>query len=330
MKRRLLIIGTGSIGERHLRCFLATGRVTPMICETNDELAAAVAERFGVQEVFDRWENAIDSAPDAAVVCTPAHLHVDMATALLERDIGVLVEKPLSTNWTGVDYLVELAERDSTRAAVAYVMRLQPALASMRAEIRSGRFGRPLQVIASGGQHFPTYRPAYRDTYYRDRARGGGAIQDALTHIVNAVEWIVGPALRVAAQAAHKRLDNVEVEDTVHAIVDHGDVMASYALNQHQAPNELTITVVCEHGTCRYEAHRQRWRWMADPDSLWTLGLEGAWERDDFFVLQAKAFLDYLDGNGEPPCTVREAAQTLRVNMALLDAADEGDAFRGV
>ncbi|MEZ6074121.1 MAG: hypothetical protein R3C56_00170 [Pirellulaceae bacterium] len=49
--------------------------------------------------------------------------------------------------------------------------------------LRSGEYGRPLEFIVYGGQHFPTYRPAYRDTYYRSHDAGGGAIQDALTHL---------------------------------------------------------------------------------------------------------------------------------------------------
>ena len=63
-------------------------------------------------------------------------------------------------------------------------------LAAMREAIHEGRFGRPVQLTLVAGQHFPTYRPTYRDTYYKDRAAGGGAVQDALTHHLNAVEWL--------------------------------------------------------------------------------------------------------------------------------------------
>ena len=47
-------------------------------------------------------------------------------------------------------------------AAVAYNYRCHPLLAALREALRAGRFGRPVELIAVAGQHFPTYRPAYR------------------------------------------------------------------------------------------------------------------------------------------------------------------------
>ena len=58
--------------------------------------------------------------------------------------------------------------------------------------------------------------------HYRDRRTGGGAIQDALTHSVNWVESILGPADSVLCDCAHLVLPNVEVEDTVHVSARHG------------------------------------------------------------------------------------------------------------
>ena len=104
----------------------------------------------------------------------------------------------------GVAELMAEVERQWLTAAVAYVYRAHPALAAMREAIRSGRFGEPVQVVAVSGQHFPLYRPAYRDIYYKDRATGGGAVQDALTHVLNAAEWLVGPVTRLAADVGNR------------------------------------------------------------------------------------------------------------------------------
>lgn len=188
---------------------------------------------------------------------------------------------------------------------------------AVKCAIDSGRFGVPLNLIGISGQHFPTYRPAYRDTYYTHHETGGGAIQDAMTHLLNMGESLAGPIDRLVADAGHLALEGVAVEDTVHVLARHGAVMGSYQLNQHQAPNETSLTVVCEQGAVRFEPHRSRWRWMTERGGTWC-DESCDLERDDMFVNQAKAFLDTLEGKQPLLCTFAEGVQTLRVNLAVL------------
>lgn len=323
-RHRILVVGVGSIGHRHVRCFNATGRAEVSLCETNRELARQVADQTGVERVFSDLDAALADPPDAAVIATPAPLHIPMATRLATAGVHLLIEKPLSTSLEGIDALRDILRDRGLLAAVAYVHRANPILRAMKDAIASGRFGRPVQVTASDGAHFPTYRPAYREIYYRDRATGGGAIQDALTHIINAAEWLVGPIDHLAADAAHQLLEGVEVEDTVHVLTRHGRVLGCYHLNQYQAPNELTITVICEQGTVRWESHLNRWRWMICPDEPWHDEPPQPLERDALFVLQANRFLDALEGIGLPLCTLEEGIQALRVNLAVLKSVEQG------
>jgi predicted dehydrogenase len=328
----VLVIGVGSIGERHLRCFQATGRCELSLVEINSALRQMIAERYGVQgfaSLDEALEQPIGSRPSAAVVCTPAHLHLPLATRLADAGIHLVIEKPLSTSLEGIDTLRQAIERRGVTCSVAYVYRAHPVLTAMREAIASGRFGQPLELVAVGGQHFPTYRPAYRDIYYKDRATGGGAIQDALTHIVNAGEWLVGPVTRLVADAAHQRLEGVSVEDTVHVLARHRfqdqpDVLASYSLNQHQAANENTITVVCERGTVRFEGHENRWRWLTTPGEAWHDEQHPPLERDAMFIAQANQFLDAVEGLRPVACSLAEGLQTLRVNLAALASVDGG------
>lgn len=197
----------------------------------------------------------------------------------------------MNTNLDGVDELRCLIQRKGGVAAVAYVWRANPVLREMKEAIDSGRFGRPLHLIVHYGQHFPTYRPAYREIYYNDRSLGGGAIQDAMTHFINLGEWLAGPIDRLTADADHLALEGVTVEDTVNILTRQGPVLGAYTLNQHQAPNEMTITVACERGT--------------------------------LFINQAHAFLDALETGVRPLCTLDEGIGTLRCNLAALACASE-------
>ncbi len=320
---KLLVVGVGSIGERHLRCFLTTGRAETVFVEVNPTLRQTIAERYGVPG-FACLEEALVTQPTLAVVAVPAHLHIEIATQLAERGLHLLIEKPLSTSTAGIEQLQQTVRDRGLTAGVAYVYRSHPLLTAMRAEIQDGRFGRPVELIAVSGQHFPTYRPAYRQIYYTDRATGGGAIQDALTHVINAGEWLLGPVERLVADAAHQVLEGVTVEDTVHLLARHGEVMASYSLNQHQAPNEFTLTIICERGTIRWESHQNRLRTMLAPSSEWQDETITPLERDTLFVRQAHQFLSSIEVSSPPACSIDEGLQTLRVNLAALASTDGG------
>lgn len=322
-KHKLLVVGVGSIGERHLRCFLSTGRVEAVFVEVNPTLRQTILERYGVRG-FASLDEALATQPTVAVVAVPAHLHIAIATQLAERGIHLLIEKPLSTSLDGIDRLQQVVHERGLTAGVAYVYRSHPLLNLMRQKIRDAEFGRPVELIAVSGQHFPTYRPAYRQIYYTDRATGGGAIQDALTHVINAGEWLLGPVERLVADAAHQVLEGVTVEDTVHLLARHGSTMASYSLNQHQAPNEFTLTVICERGTIRWESHENRLRTMTTPSSEWHDETIAPLERDRLFIHQANQFLSAIEAKTPPSCSIDEGLQTLRVNLTALASADGG------
>lgn len=320
----ILIIGCGSIGERHLRCFLQTGRCRVAACDSNAALAQAMQDRHGVTAYASLDAALAAQHFDAAVICTPAHVHLPMALALLKHDLHLLIEKPLAIDRSQVPTVAHAIAGADRFIGVAYVYHFMPWLIGARDFLHQGSLGPVLQASATSGQHFPTFRPAYRDTYYARHEHGGGAIQDALTHVVNAVEWLIGPVTRVFCDAAHQALEGVTVEDTVNVTARHGGILASYAMNQFQAPNENTLLIHAAKGSVKIEIHHKRWGFMRHGDSTWTWHETTTLERDDLFIAQANAFLDGIEGNPTLLATFDEAVQTLKFNEAALQSAATG------
>ncbi len=314
----LLIVGVGSIGHRHLRCFQQTGRVDVSICDSNQAILNQLADQYGVFDKFTDLNSAMASRPEIVVICTPAHLHIPMATTAVDAGAHVLIEKPLSTATEGVDELVAKAAKRDVTVGVAYVMRHHPLLLDLKQVIETKRFGRPLQVTMNSGQHFPFYRPAYREIYYTSHETGGGAIQDAITHMVNALQWLLGPTTALVCDAAHLSLPGVEVEDTVHVLSRHGGILGSLTLNQFQTPNETSLTINFEQATVRCDLHNGTWQYCTQPEGDWLPGGEYSLERDDLFVSQANAFLDAVEQGGSPACNLQDAKHTLQTNLAML------------
>ncbi len=321
-KKRLLIVGVGSIGERHLRCFQATGRVDVSICELNTDLREKIGKQYQVEKQYADLDSALADPHDCAVIATPAHLHIEMSKCAVQAGLDIFIEKPLSTSFKGIKELQSLLQETQRKAAVAYVYRAHPALAAMKADLDSGKFGKPVQLVVVSGQNFPTYRPAYRDIYYNSRELGGGAVQDALTHSVNAGEYLVGPVESLVADFSHQVLEGVDVEDTVHVITRQGNVLGNFCLNQHQAANESAITVICERGMLRFEYQNSWYRWVTEPEAEWQVGYHEILERDTLFQRQASAFLDYLEGLCPPLCSFEDGIQTLAVNLSILNSTE--------
>lgn len=318
----VLVIGCGSIGERHLRCFQQTGRCRVTACETDPALRQRMADTYKVPVVTDAVAAIAAGALDAVIICTPAPLHVPLAIQALDAGQHVLIEKPLSHSLTGLDDLFAARARSGREVAVAYVFHVYPFLIAAREFLARGDFGPVLHATATSGQPFHLLRPAYARIYYRDRATGGGGIQDAITHVANWMESVIGPTDSLLCDCAHLALPGVEVEDTVHISARNGGVLVNYTLNQFQQPNEITLQFNAAGGSVKIEVHRQRWGTFAAGAADWTWHEAAVPERDSHFINQANAFLDQIEGKPARLCSLEAAAQTLRFNLAALAAAE--------
>jgi len=320
-RSRILVVGGGSIGERHVRCLLRTGRAEVSLCEPDPTRGPEVAERHQVSLCADFTE-ALQSRPEGVVICTPAPLHVPMAREAVAAGAHVLVEKPLSTSIDGAGELAAEAGAADRRVRVAYVWRRHPAVRAAHEHLHRGSIGELLQIHIAGGQDFAALRQGYATTYYADRAKGGGAIQDGLTHFANLVEMLAGPTSSLLCEADHLAIPGVEVEDSVGVIARHGRVLAVYAYNQTQKPNEMTLELHGTTGSLRVDLTGKRlglftggtWEWTETPYE----------DHDVLFTSQADAFLDAIHGSSDDLCTLEEGLQTLHFNLACLRSMEEG------
>ncbi len=321
----IVVIGCGSIGERHLRCFQQTGRAKVSACDANPALLQRMAETYAVPTFAD-WEGCGQPARpgNRGDLHAGVPVHIPIAVRALDAGKHVLIEKPLSTSMSGVGELLRARDRSGRQAAVAYTHRSIPFLKEARAFILEGKIGPVREAWVATGQPFHLLRPAYPPTNYRSRATGGGALQDALTHAVNWVESVVGPVDSVICDCAHLVLPGIDVEDTVHVSARHGPAMVSYTLNQFQAPNENTIQLNAAGASVKIEYQNRRWGFFREGDPDWTWHPSPVANRDTYYIAQANAFLDQIEGKPTNLCTLEEGIATLRFNLAAMAAAETG------
>ena len=330
MPVEILVVGGGSIGERHLRCFQQIG-CEVALCEAADARRQEMAKRYHLRRAFSTIDEAGTQPWHGIAICTPAHLHVAHTAALAGATSALLIEKPLCTRLEEIDRLREVS-RDKV-VQVAYVLRHHPAVQRVRAMLADGEIGTLHQVTVVAGQHFPTFRPAYRDIYYAKRETGGGAVQDAATHMFDLIQHFAGPLDWIFCDYAHQALEGVEVEDTVHLIGRTAEaagsrVLVSLALNQFMAPNETHVQLNGSRGSLGLRLHEHRAGLFLHGDAEWTWTEPLVTERDDLFRAQAESFLEAATGQHPPLCSLEDGALALRVNLAALESGATGERCR--
>ena len=274
MINRILIIGLGSIGKRHLR--LARELVPNADIRVLRHQATNEVPEYS-NGCFSSIEESIVFAPQIAVIASPAPFHISTAQALAEVGVHLLIVKPLSASLNGVMQLLETCQKQGTVLLTGYNLRFLPSLQRFRDLLGESVIGKVLSARCEVGQYLPSWRPDsdYRQGVSAQRELGGGALLE-LSHELDYLRWIFGEVDWVKATLSHQSDLELDVEDTVHLtlgfvpVLDGNQLIGSVNLDFIRHDTTRLCTSIGEKGSLRwngltgevalYEAGAKEWR----------------------------------------------------------------------
>jgi len=130
---KVAVIGVGAFGHNHARVYRQlqqAGSVRLMgVVDSDRARAEAVAREFGCA-AFGSVEQMMNAHSDvqAASVAVPTVLHLEVARALMEAGVDVLIEKPVAATLVEADELIRLAAQHTRVAQVGHLERFNPAV----------------------------------------------------------------------------------------------------------------------------------------------------------------------------------------------------------
>lgn len=312
---RFLIVGLGSIGQRHLanlRTLRPDSRIAALRRSINYTSMPA-----GCEAQFNSVEEGQAFKPDAVILAGPAPTHVPLALAFVERGVPVLIEKPLSHDMNGLAELADAAEQTATPVMIGYNLRFDPSLQGMRAALTAGDIGMPLLVRAEVGQYLPSWRPGadYRAGVSAQRALGGGALLE-LSHEIDYLYWMFGLPDRVACRGGRLSDLEIDVEDFCEILLyfDTKPFIVSAHLDFLQRVPVRQCRIAGTDGTIIWDALAGSFtvRTPGPPPKDRTVRL-GAVDRNQIYMDELTAFLDVVD-NGQPiPISLDDGIAVMRI-----------------
>lgn len=181
---RILLIGLGSIGRRHLGHLKRIGGLELAAFRTNK---GQLKKEESISE-FYHLEDALDFKPDGVIISNPTSLHVDTAVPFLEKGIKVLIEKPIDTSLQNAERLRPY--KDLIR--IAYCMRFNPINHFLKKLFEKET---PFNVGFKRSFYLPKWHPYadYRQEYTALKSLGGGVIRTLSHEIDLSLYWFGEP-----------------------------------------------------------------------------------------------------------------------------------------
>ncbi len=127
------MIGAGAFGRNHARIYhdlAQQGERVRLagIADSDCARAATIAKEYGVP-AFGSADELIEKArPQAASVAVPTSAHLEVARALMEGGVDVLIEKPLAPTLAAADELIRIAQQRHRIAQTGHLERFNPAV----------------------------------------------------------------------------------------------------------------------------------------------------------------------------------------------------------
>lgn len=322
---RVLIVGYGSIGQRHLRLVrdalpqadIRILRHRP--CDAIPDLANGC---------YDSLDAACAFAPQAAVIASPAPFHVASARALAAVGCHLLVEKPLAATEDGVPALLRLVRERHLTLQVGYNLRFLPSLIEFRTRIQAGAIGRVLSIRCEIGQSLPTWRPGadYRQGVSARRGLGGGVLLE-LSHELDYLRWIFGEVVWVTAWLGRQSDMEIDVEDTAHLTLGFAPAasgpspVAALSLDCIRHDTARQCTAIGEQGSLRWNGLTGEISLYPAGGTAWQSVYRHTHQRDDSYRVQWQHFQSYVQSGCTPLVTGEDGLAVLRIVAAARQSA---------
>jgi UDP-N-acetylglucosamine 3-dehydrogenase len=184
------VLGLGVMGRHHSRVLNGLEGVEFLGVYDPADTVGPTIEGKPIVKDLDAF---LDMGFDYCVVSAPTVFHLEIATALAERGIHALIEKPVASTTEAAEALRDLFAAKGLVGGVGHIERYNPALQSARQRIEDGLIGEIYQVATRRQGPFP------------GRIADVGVIKDLASHDIDLTAWVTQQEyVSVNARTAHR------------------------------------------------------------------------------------------------------------------------------
>ena len=321
-----LIIGAGSIGQRHIKNLKKIGIHQIIALRSRRGHYKKLPAELELIEV-DNWQDLYNYQIDIAIISNPSSLHLEAATKVANHVRGIFIEKPLSYSLKGCQELIDQLQEKTIVSFVGYNMMFHPVVKNIIKFSDENDIGNIVNMQLQVGQWLPDWHPYedYKQAYYARKDLGGGAALTMIHEVHLALE-LAGLPQHVFGEISENEKLDLEVDVCSDLMIKHktGSISQIH-LDYLQRPAHRSGTISFEKGWLSYDFNRGQLlgqKGEEDPTIVWH---DNNYNFNQMYIEQMELFIRYVEeGRVKHKFDIQSSVESLKVVDAHFESNISG------
>ena len=314
---KILIIGFGSIGKRHVNNLIRNTDSEIIICSKRKNVRFLDHKKI---KVLNSLEKCLLEKPDVVFITNETAFHIPVAIKVAKAGLDLFIEKPLSNSTNGIKALQKIVKQKKLVTQMGCNLRFHKCIIKIRQLINQKKIGKVVSIQSENGSYLPDWHPHedYRKGYAGDRKLGGGIIL-TMIHDIDYLYWIFGNPHSLFSISGKFSDLKISSEDYCSGIICFKkNIFAELHLDFFQRPEFRSCKIKGKDGTIYWNSDTNQVKIFLNKKQKWqnVLTIEN-FERNDMYISEIRHFLKCVKDRKKTINSIDEGIETMKIALAM-------------
>jgi len=312
---KVLVVGYGSIGRRHVKNLLKYSKYEILIL-TKRKMDNKEKSRI---KYFNSLTDALKEKPEIGFITNETSFHVEIAIKLAKKNIHLFIEKPLSNSNKNIKKLQKIVKKNKLITQMGCNWRFHPCIKKIKNILEKNEIGKIYSVQVESNSYLPDWHPYedYRKGYAAKKELGGGILLTCI-HELDFLYWYFGNVEEIFSITKKQSQLEVNTDDiSIMIIKFKKNILGEIHLDYFQRPDFKRCKIISSKGTLYWDSSINEVKFYSNYKKKWIKKIElKKYEKNQMYIDEILDFLKSIKNKKKTINSLEDGIKTLEISLA--------------
>ncbi len=313
--KKILIVGYGSIGRRHVKNLLEYSKYEILIL-TKRKIKNNKEIRI---RYFDSLTNVLKEKPEIGFITNETSFHIEIAIKLAKKNIHLFIEKPLSNSIKNIQKLQKIVNKNKLITQMGCNWRFHPCIKKIKSIVEKNEIGKIYSVQVESNSYLPDWHPYedYREGYAAKKELGGGILLTCI-HELDFLYWYFGKVEEIFSVTKKQSQLEVNTDDiSIMILKFKKNILGEIHLDYFQRPDFKRCKIIGSKGTLYWDSSINEVKFYSNNKKKWIKKIElKKYEKNQMYIDEILYFLKSVKNKKKTINSINDGIKTLEISLA--------------